>query len=427
MTFNLQATSPSGLAMGSAVKTSSRVSDSGLLSESNMRRKSVMERVRETFQGLMVSPTFYRISINNIFTRWFAVRRTKQVFDLMAGFVNFQVLLTTLKCGVLDAVYKEPSTLEQLSEQTQLPHKNLEPLILSAVALGLIERRAGDLYAIGHLGLPVVAYGGIRAMVEHNEVLYKDMQDTVGLIRRTSEAQMNEYWPYAKLKKTEQNQEQASVPASVPGLAIELERDVKDQFARYSELMSASQNFVIDEIIHAYDFSQHSKMLDIGCGKGRFATEVAQKYSHLKFELMDLPQVIELTKAGIEKTNLIQRFNFNPASFKTNELPGEVDLVTLVRIAHDHSDEVVSALLRKIYLSLPSKGVLLLAEPMAEPALKGAKHDAYFHFYLLAMGEGRLRTPEYLSEMLMIAGFEQVKLLPNPMPIHARILAAQKY
>ena len=423
MTLNLQASSSSGLGMGSAIKTSSRLSDSGLSSESTMRRKSVMERVRETFQGWMVSPTFYRISINNIFTRWFALRRTKQVFDLMAGFVNFQVLLTTLKCGVLDAVYKEPSTLEQISEQTQLPNKNLEPLILSAVALGLIEQRAKGLYAIGHLGLPVVAYGGIRAMVEHNAVLYKDMLDTVGLIRRTSEAQMNEYWPYAKLKKAQQEQEQEKEqePASGSG------HDVKDQFARYSELMSASQNFVIDEIINAYDFSHHSKMLDIGCGKGRFATEVAQKYSHLKFELMDLPQVIELTKAGIEKTNLIQRFNFNPASFKTNELPGEVDLVTLVRIAHDHSDEVVSDLLRKIYLSLPSKGVLLLAEPMAEPSLKGAKHDAYFHFYLLAMGEGRLRTPETLSEMMMRAGFEQIKLLSNSMPIHARILVAQKY
>jgi demethylspheroidene O-methyltransferase len=62
---------------------------------------------------------------------------------------------------------------------------------------------------------------------------------------------------------------------------------------------------------------------------------------------------------------------------------------------------------------------------MADP--KGARHDAYFHFYLLAMGEGRLRTPEQLMAMMRGAGFEHVKLLSNPMPIHTRILVAQKY
>ena len=98
--------------------------------------------------------------------------------------------------------------------------------------------------------------------------------------------------------------------------------------------------------------------------------------------------------------------------------------MSLVRVAHDHSDEVVEALLRKIYLNLPPGGKLLLAEPMADP--QGAKHDAYFHFYLLAMGEGRLRSPETLTQMLKFAGFEQVKLLSNPMPIHTRVLVAQK-
>ena len=113
------------------------------------------------------------------------------------------------------------------------------------------------------------------------------------------------------------------------------------------------------------------------------------------------------------------------AVLKTTTFP-PVDLVTMVRIAHDHSDEVVAALFRKIYLALPSQGTLLVAEPMAQADGKGAKHDAYFHFYLLAMGEGRLRTPETLSQMMFEAGFDQVKALSNPMPIHARILVAYK-
>ncbi len=373
------------------------------------------ELLRQYIQRSFSSPALYRLAIKSVFTRWFAKRRTQQVFDLMAGFVNFQVLLTCVNSKVLELVYASPCGYDELSEHTKLPKQNLDRLILSAVALGLLERRGEDCFAIGPLGLPVVRYQGIQAMIAHNAVLYADMQNTVGLLSDTGSSQMNDYWPYAKLEET------ADLSSSLKNQASQ---DKAKQFARYSELMSASQNFVIDEILSVYDFSKHKSILDIGCGKGRFVSSLATIYSDLKFEWMDLPQVIGLTRQSLQEKDFFARLNFNPGSFKLDELPQGADLVSLVRVAHDHSDEVVEALLRKIYLNLPPGGKLLLAEPMADP--QGAKHDAYFHFYLLAMGEGRLRSPETLTQMLKFAGFEQVKLLSNPMPIHTRVLVAQK-
>jgi demethylspheroidene O-methyltransferase len=52
--------------------------------------------------------------------------------------------------------------------------------------------------------------------------------------------------------------------------------------------------------------------------------------------------------------------------------------------------------------------------------------DAYFHFYLLAMGDGRLRTPQELMVMLREAGFTMVEQVPNAMPIHAQIVVGRK-
>ena len=75
-------------------------------------------------------------------------------------------------------------------------------------------------------------------------------------------------------------------------------------------------------------------------------------------------------------------------------------------------------------------GVFLLAEPMAQTMSNAAQGptqtDAYFHFYLLAMGAGRLRTPEELMRLISEAGFGAVELLPNAMPIHAQIIVARK-
>jgi demethylspheroidene O-methyltransferase len=106
-------------------------------------------------------------------------------------------------------------------------------------------------------------------------------------------------------------------------------------------------------------------------------------------------------------------------------------LVTLVRVAHDHPDAVVQQLLQKIHDALPAGGTLLLAEPMANTYSQGVdgltQTDAYFHLYLLAMGAGRLRTPEELMGMMRKAGFMGVEQVPNNMPIHAQILLGRKH
>ena len=100
--------------------------------------------------------------------------------------------------------------------------------------------------------------------------------------------------------------------------------------------------------------------------------------------------------------------------------------MTLVRVAHDHPDAHVRTILRAIFKALPDGGTLLLTEPMAQPSNEPPLGDAYFHFYLLAMGSGRLRTAKELSQMILAAGFKSVELLANPMPLQTQILVARK-
>jgi demethylspheroidene O-methyltransferase len=50
--------------------------------------------------------------------------------------------------------------------------------------------------------------------------------------------------------------------------------------------------------------------------------------------------------------------------------------------------------------------------------------DAYFGFYLLAMGKGKSRSVERLSEMLVEAGFASVRLESTRLPLQVRMLVA---
>ncbi|MCE2879945.1 MAG: hypothetical protein LW719_11255 [Comamonadaceae bacterium] len=142
--------------------------------------------------------------------------------------------------------------------------------------------------------------------------------------------------------------------------------------------------------------------------------------------LFDLPGVAELARERVAQAGLAQRIACHGGSFRDDALPQGADLITLLRVAHDHADEAVVGLLRSIWSALPQGGHLLLAEPMAEPGGQPSRSDAYFHFYLLAMGRGRLRTAAELSALIRQAGFGEVRTIANPVPLHGTLLLARK-
>ena len=91
--------------------------------------------------------------------------------------------------------------------------------------------------------------------------------------------------------------------------------------------------------------------------------------------------------------------------FNKDSLPRGADVLSLVRVVHDHDDDAADSLLRAAHRALPPRGVLLLAEPMLGTPGAETVGPAYFGFYLLAMGHGKPRAPEELQRMLQDAGF----------------------
>jgi demethylspheroidene O-methyltransferase len=368
-----------------------------------------MDAVHRTLERWMAHPTLYRVALSNPLTRWFAQRRTRQVFDLMSGFVYSQVLLSCVRLKLFAMLQEEPATLEELASRCQMPAAPLQRLLLSAVSLNLLERRSRQRFGLGPLGQPIAGHEGIRAMIEHNSLLYQDMADPTAFLQDAWGGQMAAYWPYAHASTPEQTKDARA-----------------DHVDRYSALMAASQTFVLGEVLATYAFGAHRCVLDVGAGKGRFVAELARREKQLRIQLFDLPQVLDLARQNHAALGLQAGLAYHPGSFFDDELPHGADLVTLIRVAHDHPDDKVRILFRKIFDALPVGGTLLLAEPMAQEPQQDQPADAYFHFYLLAMGAGRLRTPSELSGLLAECGFVHVELLPNAMPIHTRLLVARK-
>jgi demethylspheroidene O-methyltransferase len=363
----------------------------------------------------MTSAALYRWSVANPLTRWVTRRRARQVFDLMAGFVYSQVLLACVRLRILETVAEQPRSLDELAQWTKLPPAGLQRLLQSAMALGLLNLRSEGRYGLGPLGGPVAGHAGIRAMIEHHAVLYQDMQDPVAMLQGPVEpGAMAHYWPYSLDAEAKSAQEAQAAQAQA------------EKYARYSNLMSASQPFVVDEILASYRFDDHRCVLDVGGGQGTFLSRLSSHATHLQLRLFDLPEVAALAQANFARQSLDQRAQAHPGSFLKDPLPRGADLVTLIRVAHDHPDADVRTLLAAIYQALPPGGTLLLSEPMAQEPGDAPQGDAYFHFYLLAMGAGRLRTPSELMAMMAEAGFGHLEVVPNHMPLQTQILIGRK-
>jgi demethylspheroidene O-methyltransferase len=364
------------------------------------------ERLAAQVDRWSTSPVLHRWAMSSVLTRWLVRRRSAELFNCMAGFVHSQVLLACVRLRLLETLLESPRTLIELAALTGMPSGSLQRLLDSAVSLRLVNRRSGGRYGLGALGAPVAAHAGIRDMVEHNATLYEDLRDPLALLREPNQTQMHTYWPYTP------GQTAPAAPAP-------------ETFSRYSALMATSQRFVIDELLAAYPYADHQRVLDVGGGMGGWISALAQKHPHLQCALFDLPPVAALAAEQMQLKGLSERVSTHGGSFTADQLPTGADLVTLVRVAHDHADDTVLTVLRAIHASLPLGGTLLLAEPMANEEGQ-SPGDPYFHFYLMAMGAGQLRTPKALAALMARAGFTHIELAPSPMPLHAQILVGRK-
>jgi demethylspheroidene O-methyltransferase len=355
---------------------------------------------------LLADRRFQRWAAAFPLTRSIARRRARGLFDLVAGFVYSQVLLACVRLRLFEILAEGPQPLAALARRLGLPEDAALRLLAAAVSLQLVQHRSGGRYGLGPLGAPLVGDTAIAAMVEHHATLYADLRDPVALLRGQGGATaMSKYWPYADGQQ--------------PG-ALSPER-----VAEYSMLMSASQPLVAEQVLAAYPLARHRCLLDVGGGEGTFLKAVASHAPALRLSLFDLPAVAERARASLAAAGLADRATAHGGSFFDDPLPIGADIATLVRVLFDHSDERALAILKAVRRALPPDGTLLIAESMAGTPGAEAMGDAYFGFYLLAMGKGRSRSVADLTVLLHQAGFERVRLLATPMPLQTQVLTAR--
>lgn len=366
--------------------------------------ESLADRWFRLRNRILSSPRFQRWAAEFPLFRWIARRRTLALFDLCAGFVYSQVLQASVRVGLFEALAAGPQTIAELAPRLSLPPEAAQRLVDAAASLKLAERRSGGRYGLGVHGASLVGNPAVALMVEHHALAYRDLADPVALLRgEQQQTELGRFWTYASRGTLAPSDELV---------------------ARYSTLMAGSLGLIAEDILEAYPLGRHRALLDVGGGEGAFLQAAAQRFPGLALTLFDLPPVAARARVRLGQAGLEGRAAVVGGDVFQDPLPRGADVVSLVRIVHDHDDAQALRILRAARQALAPGGVLLLAEPMAGTPGAERMGDAYFGFYLLAMGQGRPRTVEELSSLLEQAGFTRVEGRPTRRPMLTRLLVA---
>ncbi|MCE2900589.1 MAG: methyltransferase [Gemmatimonas sp.] len=366
-----------------------------------------LERMRDRWNALVATDDFQRWSARFPLTRPITMYRSRKLFDIVSGFVYTQTLLACVELDLFEFLADGARTADEIATHTGLSRASTERLVNAAVSLRLLVRRRHGRFAVGPLGAPLVRNTGVLALIRHHRMAYHDLSDPVSLLRQGADyrTELSRYWSYADAPR----------PQAIDDTRV----------AAYSEIMAATLPPVAHDVLDAYDLSKHESLLDVGGGEGAFLSLVGARHPRLQLQLFDLPAVAARARTRLEQAGLGDRVTCHGGNFHADSLPGGADVCSLVRVLLDHDDASVLRLLQRVRAALPRGGVLLIAEALA--GAKGAETvgDAYFSFYLMAMGKGRARRASELHQLLQSAGFRRSRELPTRFPIQTGLIVAE--
>ncbi|GLS88814.1 Demethylspheroidene O-methyltransferase [Cypionkella aquatica] len=339
------------------------------------------------------------------FVRRIARAEGAALFDVVAGFVNAQVLMALVELRVLHLLQDGPMAVPQMAGLCAVPPERMQVLLQAGAGLGLLKRHRDGRFGLALRGASLLAVPGLQAMILHHRALYADLADPVAFLRDGRDTQLARFWPY------------------VFGAAGAVDPQVT---ATYSELMAESQVLVAEDTLRMAPLTGVQRLMDVGGGTGAFLAAVGRAYPQMQLDLFDLPVVLEGARTRLAASGFAGRLALHPGSFRDDPLPVGADAISLVRVLYDHDDSTVLRLLQAVHTALPVGGRLIISEPMSGGAVPDRATDVYFAIYTMAMQTGRTRSAAEIEAILSAAGFTSICVHTGFRPFITSVITARR-
>ena len=176
-------------------------------------------------------------------------------------------------------------------------------------------------------------------------------------------------------------------------------------------------------VVQAAGVNGAQRMLDLGGGSGAYSIAFAKAAPALHVDIVDLPEVLPITREHIRKAGLADRISTRAGDMLTVPLEGaHYDLVLLSAICHMYSPEDNQQLFRRAYDTLAPNGRLVVADFILEADKTAPRSGALFALNMLVgtRAGASYSEPEY-ETWLKAAGFAETKRVRIPGPVNLMV------
>ena len=159
-----------------------------------------------------------------------------------------------------------------------------------------------------------------------------------------------------------------------------------------------------------YDFSKHSRMIDIGGGSGVYSIQVVKANPHRTATVLDLEAVCQVAEQYIKRYNLEDKIKTKSLDFFKEDTPKGYEVAFLSFILHDYSEQKGIDLLKKIYDSLTNDGMVIIGEWLLNDEKTGPAAAALMGLnMIIETYGGKNYSYSEIVDMLNQAGFKRAK------------------
>ena len=165
-----------------------------------------------------------------------------------------------------------------------------------------------------------------------------------------------------------------------------------------------------------FDFSSCRRLLDVGGGSGGVAIAAAEACSRLTATVLDLPEVVPLTRRFIRQANATGRVRTLALDVTREPVPEEFDAAVVKAFIQTLAPDQAGPALSRIGAALrPGGTIYILGNGILDDCRCSPREAAIFNIVFLNIYRGgRAYTESEYRTWLSQAGFEDVRRTRQP-------------
>lgn len=319
-----------------------------------------------------------------------------RLMQMIFAFALSRAISVAAQFHVADHLSNGPKTTEELSQLVGVHPRSLYRLLRALASAGIFSEDAT---------------GSFR-QTELSELLRSDHPETLrGFAEMMADAVNFETWadlPYS----IETGDPSFPHKHNTPWFTW-LEQNPREGKLFHDAMTSLSAGAVA-AVVDAYDFSDISKLVDVGGGHGLLLSSVLSKYPRMKGIIFDDPKVVAGANEVLSAHGVTERCELSGGNF-FESVPSGGDAYILKHIIHDWSDDECVTILRHCHSAMSPGGKILIVE-MVIPGPNVPSISKLLDLEMLLFLTGRERTEEEYRALLERAGFELKRIVPTPSP-----------